>query len=73
MGSCASTLLQELKKRFGFILNENDAQYDPICLIAQALDPRYALLLEMHERTAVNNHISVLVTFPLQILAFKLL
>lgn len=54
-------LQQDLKNRFGFFLDENDLKYDPICLIAQALDPRYGLLLSPHEEAQVKYHLSTMV------------
>lgn len=65
-------LLQDLKDRFSFITDQDHPKYDPICLIAQALDPRYALLLDYQEKAAVKYQLSVMVKHPLPIILLHL-
>ena len=45
MSQAASILLAELKYRFRKFTDPNDAEHEPIFLIATMLDPRYRLLL----------------------------
>ena len=49
VGKVADTLLSELERRFGKLLDSSNKDHDPIYMIATLLDPRYKMILDAEQ------------------------
>jgi len=53
----SAKLTEEIQRRFSYIMDPNDQEFEPIYVVATALDPRFRLVLTEEQTNAANRHI----------------
>lgn len=58
----SAKLAEEIRRRFSYIIDTTHPEFEPIYVVATALDPRYRLILTDEQINAANRHILYLVS-----------